>query len=266
MATKKNVNKAQFLLSTDTLSGYGLDLIFDTARQLNFDGIDLAMWKNFDAWHTEYVKDLVEKYDMPVRVVQISDKANIKEMNQALDLGKELGADVVTINAPGIMNFSSFKFLKTNLPAYKAHNKSIKFSIINPEDKNVLWVIPKRYFSSMVEIIRKYRMYLALDVANVQEDLLDYQFMKKMSNFVPYLSNVYLSDVGKDGKKHLPLWDGVYKLPTLLKKFKQNEYYGYFSLKLNLSKKDLADIDKVKVILKKCRTYYKENYEQLKLG
>jgi len=90
MANKKNVNKAQFLLSTDTLSGYGLDLIFDTARELNFDGIDLAMWKNFDARHTDYVIDLSKKYNMPVKVVQISDKANIKEMNQAVDLGKEL--------------------------------------------------------------------------------------------------------------------------------------------------------------------------------
>ena len=56
----------------------------------------------------------------------------------------------------------------------------MKFSIINPEDKNILGVIPKYYFSSIVEIIKKYRMYLALDVANVEENILDYQFMKKM--------------------------------------------------------------------------------------
>ncbi len=267
MARKKAAKpKAQFLLSTDTLSGYWLDLIFDTAKALNFDGIDLAMWKNFDSWHIDYVLDLVEKYDMPVKVVQISEQANIKEMNQAVDLGKELGAEVITINAPSIMNIKSYRFLKGNLPSYKAHNKSVKFSIINPEDKNFFGIIPKFYFSSIVEIIKKYRMYLALDVANVEEDVLDYQFMKKMPNFIPYLSVVYLSDVGKWGQRHLPLGDGVYKIPTLLKKFKQNEYDGFFSLKLNLSKKDLSDIDKVKVILKKCRMFYKENFEQVKLG
>lgn len=260
---KRDANSAQFLLSTDTLSWYWLDLIFDTARELNFDGIDLAMRKNFDAWHISYVSDLVQKYNMPVKVVQISNNANIKEMNQWVDLGKELGVEAVSINAPGIWNISSFRFLTSNLPAYKAHNKWVKFSIINPEDKNILWVIPKYYFSSMVEIIKKYRMYLALDVAHVQEEVLENQFLRKIGNFIPYLSVVYLSDVGKDNKKHLPLWDGVYKLPTLLRKFKQNEYYNFFSLKLDISKKDLADIDKVKVILKKCRTYYKENYEQL---
>lgn len=263
---KNDSNKAQFLLSTDTLSGYGLDLIFDTAKDLNFDGIDLAMWKNFDAWSTDYVKELTSKYKMPVKVIQISNNANIKEMNQAIDLGKELDAEVVTINAPGITNINSFRFLKAHLPSYKAHNKWVKFSMINPESKNILWIIPTHYFSNIVEIIKKYHMYLGLDVANVPENTLDYNLMKNLPNFIPYLSVVYLSDVGKWGNKHLPLWDGVFKLPSLLKKFKQNEYYGFFSLKLDLSKKDLADIDKVKVILKKCRTYYKENFEQLKLG
>ncbi len=266
MAKKSENNKAQFLLSTDTLSGYWLDLIFDTARELNFDGIDLAMWKNFDAWHIEYVNDLVEKYNMPVKVVQISDAANIKEMNQALDLGKELWAEVVTINPPSIMNIKSFRFLKWNLPAYKAHNKWLKFSMINPEDKNYLGVIPKFYFSSIMEIIKKYHMYLALDVAHVEEETLEYKFLKKISSFIPYLSVVYLSDVWKTWETHLPLGDGVYKIPTLLKKFKQNEYYGFFSLKIKISKKDLSDIDKVKVILKKCTTYYKENYTQAKIG
>jgi len=266
MTNKKSVApKAQFLLSTDTLSWYGLDLIFQTAKELNFDGIDLAMRKNFDARHIEYVQDLMKKYDLPIKVIQISREVNIKEMNQAIDLAKEIWADVVTINAPSILNIKSYRFLSQHLPSYKSHNKSIKFSIINPEDKNFLGVIPKFYFSSMVEIIKKYQMYLGLDIANIEEQLLEYQFMKKIANYIPYLSVVYLSDTWKDGKKHLPLGDGVSKLPTLLKKFKQNEYFDYFSLKLIINKKDLADIDKVKVILKKCRMYYKENFEQLKL-
>ena len=50
-----------FLLSSDTLTGYGLDLIFDVAKQNGFDGIDLAIWKNFDSWNIEYVKKLVDK-------------------------------------------------------------------------------------------------------------------------------------------------------------------------------------------------------------
>ncbi|USN54503.1 MAG: hypothetical protein H6765_08340 [Candidatus Peribacteria bacterium] len=51
------------------------------------------------------------------------------------------------------------------------------------------------------------------------------------------------------------------KLPYLFKKFKQFEFDGYFSLKLVLDKKELADIEKVELILKKCKMNYQENYE-----
>lgn len=264
--TKKessSAKKPSFLLSTDTLSGYGLDLIFQTATEIGFDGIDLAMRKNFDAWHISYVQDLMKKYDLPIRVIQISRRVNIKEMNQAVDLAKAVWANVITINSPDIFNVKSYRFLTNHLPAYKQHNKEIKFSIINPKDASIMGVIPRYYFSNIVQIIKKYTMYLGLDIVNVEEEILEDQFMRKMASFVPYLSVVYLSDVDKHGRTHLPLGDGELKLPLLLKKFKQFEYFNYFSLKLDLEKTYLADIDKVKLILKKCRTHYKEYYEDV---
>jgi hypothetical protein len=39
-----------------------------------------------------------------------------------------------------------------------------------------------------------------------------------------------------------------------------------FSIKLKIGKKDLADIEKVKLMLKKCKTYFLENYVNLKLS
>lgn len=263
-ATKlSQVKKPKFLLSTDTLSGYGLDLIFNMAKKLWFDGIDLAMWKNFDAWQQTYVKELIEKYEMPVPVVQTSRKVNLKEMNEAVDLARTIGSEVVSLNAPEFFNVASGRFVKNHLPAYKHHNKEIKFSIINPEKVNYLWIIPKYYFSDMVQIIKKHKTYLALDIAHMEEEVLESQFLRKMANFIPYLSVVYISDVDKHGKKHLPLGEWELKLPLLFKKFKGLEYDGYFSLKLDLSQKVLADMDKVELILKKCRVHFNENYEQI---
>ena len=117
----------------------------------------------------------------------------------------------------------------------------------------------------MVQIIKKYSMYLGLDISHIQEDALENQLMRKIANFIPYLSVVYLSDVDKTWKWHLPMGAWELKLPLLLKKFKQHEYDGLFSVKLDLDKKTLADIDKVEIILKKCRVYYKEHFQDLKL-
>lgn len=256
-------HKASFLLSSDTLSGYGLDLVFQTAKEIGFDGIDLAMWKNFDAWHIEYVQTLIKKYDMPIKVIQISRNVNIKEMNQAVEIARAVGAEVITINAPEVFNISSGRFLRAHLPAYKQHNKWVKFSIINPEQSNYLGIIPKYYFQDMVQIIKKHKMYLGLDIANMEEQILEEQFMKKMANFIPYLSVVYVSDVDKHGNTHLPLGDGMLKLPALFKKFKQHEFDGFFSLKLEIDKRDLSDIEKVGLILKKCKMHYIDNYQHV---
>jgi sugar phosphate isomerase/epimerase len=61
-------------------------LIFDLAKSSGFDGVDLAMWKNFDAWNVNYVKKISKNYDLPVRVVQVSSNVNEKELNKALDI------------------------------------------------------------------------------------------------------------------------------------------------------------------------------------
>jgi hypothetical protein len=51
-----------------------------------------------------------------------------------------------------------------------------------------------------------------------------------------------------------------------LKKFKQLEFEGNFALKLRIDPHDLADIEKVELILKKCKTYYTENYTMVNIG
>ena len=106
---------------------------------------------------------------------------------------------------------------------------------------------------------------MGLDIVHLDETTLENDFMRKMPNFIPYISTVYLSDKSKTGTGHIPLGDGELKLPSLLKKFKQFEYAGFFSIKLCLSKSELADMDKIEIILKKCRIYYKEYFQDLKL-
>jgi sugar phosphate isomerase/epimerase len=109
----------QILLSSDSLSGYGLDHIFEIASEVGFDGIDLATWKNYDARNESYVSKLSKKHDLPVRIIQVSSKVNTKEMEQAFDLCDTLDIDTIAINAPGTFNFKTFNFIVTNLKYYR---------------------------------------------------------------------------------------------------------------------------------------------------
>ena len=254
----------ELLLSTDSLAWYGLDLIFEMAKKAWFDGIDLATWKNFDAWNIDYVKKISDENELPVRVIQTSPKINAKELNLALDLCEATGADTICINPPKLMEFGAYNFINDNLDEYKKQNPNINFSIINPEDSNLLALpIPKYRFSNIVEIIKKYGCYLWLDVSNFDEEALEIELTRKLSQFIPYISVVYLSDKTKLGKGHVLPWEWVLKLTKLLKNLKKNKYSRYFSLKVEIEKVDLADNEKVMIMLKKSKEYYKEHFQDI---
>ena len=203
---------------------------------------------------------------MPIHVIQTSSEVNLVELNHAVDLARAVDAKVIAINAPTFFNFRSFRFLSANLNQYMKQNPHITFAIINPSKQTLFYLpIPKFRFSNVVEIIKKYRSHLALDIVHLDKDTFENNLLRKLSSFIPYLSVIYLADKPRLVESHLPLGEGILKIASFLKKLKQNEYYNYFSIKLDLSKSELADSEKIDIILKKCRLYYKEYFEDLML-
>lgn len=253
--------KTLILLSSDTLAGYGLDHIFEIAKTCGFDGIDLATWKNFDSWNESYVQKLVKKHNLPVKNIQVSAKVNIKEMEQAFDLCDALEVDDITINAPKWTDFKTYNFLNTNIRHYKKQGIKKRFSLINPEQKSILGIIPKYRFGNIIEIIKKQKTLLALDISNLDEDTLETHFMRKISQFIPYLPVIYVSDKDRTGKGHLPPGEGGIKIPKLLEKLHKNNFKWNLSIKITLNKKDLSDNEKVELILTKSVDYLRENYK-----
>jgi len=257
------IKKNPLLISSDTLVGYWLDMTFMIAQELWYDGIDLALWNNFDAWNIDYVKRLVDMYNIPVKVIQLSNNLNKKELNYAIELANELGVKHININAPKYYNYRARKFIEENLPLYQKAHSTIKFSIINPPKTSLLNMIPQYAFANMAEIFKTYKLTVALDISNIDEEKFDIHLIKKIPNLIPYIPVIYLSDKDKTGRWHLPLGEWNMKIPTFLRKLKQLEYDGMFSIKIKIDKKDLVDIEKVKLMLKKCKTYYLENYVNL---
>ncbi|MDR2415203.1 MAG: hypothetical protein LBD75_00895 [Candidatus Peribacteria bacterium] len=211
------------LLSTDTLPNYGLDLIFAIAKEAGFDGIDLAMWKGFDAWDETYVQKLAFEYDLPVYVVQTSAKLNQKEMDKALDICAATGADTICINAPKITEFKVYDFISDNLATYQKENPDINFAIINPLDSKLFALpIPEFRFSNIIDIVKKYNAYVGLDITNLDIDAFEEEMMRKVDDYAPYLSVVYFSDKDKKGKSHLLPGEGTLDLVNFLKRLKKS--------------------------------------------
>jgi len=259
-------SKADFLLSTDTLSGYGLDIIFDLAKSAWFQWLDLCVRKSFDARNAKYIKKLTKKYDLPVRIVQTSNSVNAKELNQALDLCEVLWARIISINAPRYLDIRAYNFILDNLANYKKHNQDIKFTIVNPSDENFFALpIPKYHFKNIVEIIKKYGCYLWLDIANLNQDILEWEFLRKIDKFVPHTSAFYISDKTKLGRPHVVPWEGILKLQKIFSHIKKQLFEWYFSLKIDIEKSDLTDVDRALLILQKTTAFYKNYYVDIEV-
>jgi hypothetical protein len=52
----------------------------------------------------------------------------------------------------------------------------------------------------MVEIVKKYLCYIGLDIANLDSDSFESDFMRKMKDFLPYLAVIYFSDKSRVGE------------------------------------------------------------------
>lgn len=245
------------LLSTDTLPNYWLDLIFSIAKNNGFDGIDLAMRKWFDAWDEEYVQKLSIDHDLPVYIIQTSAKLNQKELDKALDLCQATNCDTICINSPKITDFKAYDFITDNLKNYKENNPDIHFSIRNPKDSKLFALpIPEYRFSNIIDIVKKYDCYIWLDISNIDVDLFENEFTRKVDDYAPYISVIYLSDKSKNGKSHLVLWDWTLDLITFFKRLRKSWYSRPMSIKVDFKPTELANKSTLKKQFKKIRAYY----------
>ena len=249
----------QILLSTDTLPWFWLDLVFKIAKQAGFDGIDLALWRNYDAWHEQYVADLSTKYDLPIVVVQTSEKTNAKELNKAIQLCELTHTKHILINSPKYFDVRSYNFLTNNIKNYQKQYPQIEFWIINPDDSSMSYLpFPKYRFRHIGEIIKKFNLKLGFDIANMDEETIQTLIIGQWKETIKNMTNCYVTDRNKSAN-HLAPWEGSYNIPSILKSLSKNNYSGPLSIKIHLDPKTLIDNEKMLFQLQKSIEYIRKH-------
>lgn len=249
----------QILLSTDTLPGYGLDMIFSLAQETGCDGIDLAIWKNFDTRHEGYVAKLSKQYKLPVVSVQTSSKINAKELNQAITIAQETGAKIIAMNAPSYFDVKPYTFLINNLKTYQTQYPDLTFSIINPDTASMNFLpLPKYRLRNIPEIIKKYHCSRWFDISAMDEEMIENLILIKMPDLASHISLCYVSD-RKKNEYHLTPGTWNYDLDRIMESLRTNHYTGAFSIKLQFDPTILIDHKKVLFHIKKSIDYIRKS-------
>jgi len=243
------------LLATDCLERYGLNRIFQIAREANYDGIELVISPIVDTQDLSYVRKLSKSFELPVVAVS-TPKKNVtkKKIKLALDMAKALNSKVVTIYPPSILDFEFGRWIKKSVPLLRSKYRII-IALNNAPAENLFGFLPQ-YFLNSIAAQKQFR-YASFDTSNIythRQDLLSAAEELKRNIVHVHLSNV------KEGKKHYFPDDGILPLESFLKKLRLNGYEGAISLRVAPKYFPIGENDKVIDLLKKSRSFYEKYF------
>lgn len=237
-------------LHTSSLHRYGLNRIFEFAKEADYDGIEIAVDKNdFDTQNAEYIKKLSEQHDLPVLALHAPENGSQKSVEHVISMAVYLECPVVVITPPKITDFSFTRWLKKEAPLLR-RKKGIQIALINTGGETFLGFLPSRAMNNITDL-KNFGM-VAIDTsatAAKKTDLLRfYEHLKKL------VVHVHLSNVRHHKDYSLPN-EGVLPLESFIKKLKSNGYQGVFSIRVRPAELMEGDDDKVVKSLKKAKDF-----------
>lgn len=249
------------LLSTQSLSGYGLHKILLLAKQAAYDGIDLSVdFDNYDTTDASYLDMLMTLTGVRIYSVTAPEKKLTKKhFEEILSLADELSINIVNVHPPHRLEkerdwFGEYLKVVTN------KYPNITINVINAPPKTWLFVISE-YGDARPETIKKITEHTALSIENV-DPASGVDLMKTFVLLGSTMGLVYLSDKNEEESGFFP-GEGTMPLESLLIKLSELEYAGDFTL--DCHPKHLGAWDDTQVIKRLLEAkkflarYYKKN-------
>jgi sugar phosphate isomerase/epimerase len=234
-----------FLLSTSSLSGYGLHRIFQLAKQGEFEGIDLSVDFNaFDTYDATYIDSLIRETSLPVMSITAPErKLNKKQCDQLLALADDLGVKILNLHPPHRLDRERDWFGEyLQVVAHKYPN--IVINIINAPPKTWLFIISE-YGDARPETIKKITAHTALSIENVDPQS-GVDLMKTFILLGSTMGFVYLSDKNDEQSGLFP-GEGTMPLESLLIKMQDIGYTGHFTLTISPEALMAGEVEEVVV-------------------
>ncbi|MGE3279213.1 MAG: sugar phosphate isomerase/epimerase family protein [Candidatus Altimarinota bacterium] len=240
-----------FLLSTDSLRGYGLNRIFQMAKDSGFEGVEVALdLRQFDTQNAEYLNELQKQYSLPIRVIRTFPNSTIKQTELAISIADAVDAKVVVIEPPRLFDFKYKDWIKKQVPLLR---KKYQLSIaLKNGPSEYLWgILPGRAMNNIPDL-QNFKE-VCLDVSNLYGMKLD--LMRAYDVMKSYLSHVHLSNVYR-GIDHSLLDEGIMPLESFLTKLKRDEYDKDISLVVRPKSISAGDDKAVMKNLQRARKFY----------
>lgn len=252
------------LLSTSSLTGYGLHRIFAFAKKAGYAGIDIALGSiNYDLWDEDYIFELVKEFNMPVISITAPSKwMSTKKLEKIVIIAKKLSVQIITVAPPHITDKDT-KWFGAALSKLKK-DTHISICVQNVEPKFLFFVIPE-YRNATFTQIKGVTGDTTLDILAVDSKS-SMDIIKAHGVLWSSMKNIFFSD--KKGMKRgiLPggAGGGISYLPleSFLMKLKTTWYGGYITLKVNPAEIGVGNTERVIQNLEYMKNYYDKHFSK----
>jgi len=216
------------LLSTSSLSGYGLHRIFHFAKSAGYEGIDLSIdFDSYDSSDSAYIDSLVQEVGIPVVSITAPErKLTKKQFEEIISLASSLGVTIINVHPPHRLDKEKDWFGDYLKKTDEKHG-DIMINIVNAPPKTWLFIISE-YGDARPETIKKITNHTALSIENVDPSS-GVDLMKTFVLLGSTMQFVYLSDKNEEKSGLFP-WEWNMPLESLLIKMKELGYTWHFSL------------------------------------
>lgn len=244
-------------LHTNSLHKYGLNRIFEFAKEAGFDGIEIGVDKNdYDTQNAEYIKKLSDEFNLPIVALHSPENGSAASVQHVVEMAVYLKCPVVVITPPKLLDFKFTNWLKKKTPILRK-KKHIHIALLNAPGKTVLGFLPDRAMNSISDM-KKFGM-AALDTSSAASKKWG-NLMSVYGHLKKLIVHVHLSNINKHKEYSLPN-EGVLPLESFLKKLKSNNYKGAISVRVRASQLHAGDDEKVIATLKKVKKFIDEFFK-----
>lgn len=242
-----------FILSSGCLYKYGLNRIFEFAKDAGFEGVEIVMNEIFDTRDADYINKLQEHFAMPVVAMTLLSITSSKKVKVAIDVAQAIKAPTVILRSPLFTDFKLAQWFKNELPKLQKKT-NIQLAVENtPAGKG--FFLPQ-FALRNIEELRRFE-YLCLDTSHLVTQKLSLLRVYKLIH--KRLVHVHISNFNA-GKEHQFLDEGEVPLESFLTHLKRDGFDKPISLKVTPEVLGGNDASEVAKRLKKARDFYEEYY------
>lgn len=254
------------LLSTVSLSWYGIHRCFSFAKNARFDGLDFFLTSSqYDLWDIDYIASLIKEFEVPVLSLTVSIKwMDEKKVDRILNIASQLWVQVITFSPPHFSDKNTQWFSKYLTKMKRELHTSI--AVQNVGSKFIFFIIPE-YKNATLSEIKKVTGDTSLSLADIDTSS-GLDILKAYKILWGSVKNVFLSDK-RGGKAGLLPWNaggGISYLPleSFFMKLKTSWYNGFVTLKVRPSELGVWNEETVLKNLDYVRNYYMKHFLNFK--